>query len=133
VFLSFKNTSAPSIFVQTIKIDVMENHMANKYFQTGGVKLDIAVPDLADVAAGDYTAKLYTKGGAENGDNAAQQPFYICHPVALTMKVETWLGKTLSTWTFDANKDATPLKKIFSSPTPVDADGTEVTSIQVGY
>ncbi len=102
-------------------------------------KLEIAVPDIADVTNDDYIAKSFTKQGVESEDPKLQQPFYISHPVSLQMKVETWLGKIVEDWIFEAGKDPIQLRKIFKTPAPVtvDADGnptgTEVKKIQTGY
>ncbi len=102
-------------------------------------KLEIAVPDVADVTNENYIAKSFTKQGVESEDPKLQQSFYICHPVSLQMTVETWLGKIVENWIFEPGKDPVQLRKIFKTPAPVivDADGnpteTEVTKIQVGY
>lgn len=101
-------------------------------------KLEIAVPDIADVSAVDYTAKKYKKNGEEDNVNGEQLPFYPCHPKSVQMKVETWLGKTIPAWIFTPGEDPIPLKKIFADPAPVEVvngtpTATEITNIQVGY
>lgn len=114
-----------------------ESNILDNFFHNKGTKLDISVPDVADVSENDYTALKLTRYGEVDNTKGEQRPFIVCHPLSLRMKVETWLGKEI-TWTFDPQKDPIPLKKIFASPVPVvvtngEATATEVTSIQVGY
>jgi hypothetical protein len=115
----------------------MEANIVDNFFYNKGTKLDINYPDVADVSETDYTAKKLTRDGEEDNTNGEQRPFIPSHPVSLRMKVETWLGKTI-TWTFEPGKDPIPLKKIFASPAPLlvqngETTATEVTTIQVGY
>ena len=116
----------------------MESNIVDNYFYGKGIKLDINVPDVANVSETDYTAKKFNRSGQVDNTKGNQHPFIVCHPVSLRMKVLTWLDKEV-TWTFEAGKDPIPLKKIFASPAPVtvDANGTatetQVTTIQVGY
>lgn len=101
------------------------------------VILQVMIPEDADVSEVDYEAKKFDKYGNVSTKAEDLRPFIPCHPLSLRMKVQTWLGKVI-TRTFEAGKDATPLRKIFADPAPVVVENgvptaTTVTTIQIGY
>lgn len=97
------------------------------------VILQVMRPELADVSAADYTAKKLAKTGVVDNTNGTQRPFVICHPEAVTLKVETWLGITI-TWKFMAGYNPMPLKRIYNDAANVITESDEaITEIQIGY
>ncbi len=90
------------------------------------VVTECSLPEIVDVSSDDYTAKKFNKNGAEDGSEAEQKPFIICHSEEVTLKVVTWLGKTI-TWTFTTGPYPMPLKQILTD------DVNTATSIQISY
>lgn len=86
---------------------------------------EICVPKVIDIGTG-YEAKKLNFNGAED-TNAEQRPFIVAHPVEITLRIETWLGETL-TWTFLPGAQPMPLRRILDH-----VDNSITTGIQIGY
>ena len=56
------------------------------------VKLQVMVPEIADVSAANYEAKKLDKNGNSSTKAEDLRPFIVCHPLPVKMKVTTWLG-----------------------------------------
>lgn len=86
------------------------------------VILDGNYPEIADVSAAHYVAKSFLG----NQVVAEQRPFQLFHPVAVTLKVEPWLGEVV-VWDFTAGPYPMPLRRILNDP------ANTATSIQICY
>ena len=97
------------------------------------VILQIVKPVTVDVSAADYTAQKLNKNSAAIDAAAEQKPFIICETQAVTLKVETWKGDTV-TWKFTAGLYPMPLRRIYTDAANVVTEtGAAITSIQIGY
>lgn len=86
------------------------------------ILLDLNYPEIADVSATDYVAKTF-KG---NQLSSEQRPFQVAHPVAVTLKVEPWLGEVLL-WNFTPGAFPMRIRRILNDP------ANTATLIQIGY
>lgn len=98
--------------------------MGNKVSGTwyNEIQLDCNYPEIADVSAADYVAKTFKGNQLDN----VQRPFLIVHPVAVTLKVEPWLGDVVI-WNFTAGPYPMPLRRILNDA------ANSATSIQICY
>lgn len=104
----------------------MQTNLMGEFYNA--VVTEISIPDEVDVSVTDFVASKYNQIGLKDGLEAVQRPFLICHPVALTLRVETWLGKEV-TWQFPAGgyPYPMPLRKILKHP------DNSTSNIKIGY
>jgi hypothetical protein len=114
-----------------IKITNMKTNVYGEFYDA--VILQIVKPVTVDVSSADYTAEKLNKNTTAVDANGEQKPFIVCHNEAVTLKVETWKGDTV-TWNFTAGPYPMPLRKIFTDrANVVTAGSTPITTIQIGY
>jgi hypothetical protein len=103
-----------------LKIIAMAQTLRGTWYND--IQLDCNYPEIADVSAAHYTAKIF-KGNLLTEE---QRPFMICHHEPVTLKVEPWLGEAL-TFKFPAGPYPMRIRRILHDA------GNTATSIQIAY
>ena len=93
---------------------------------------EISIPEVADITA-DYIAKKFTKFAKED-EKAEQQPFVVCSPVPVTLKVLPWLAEEPVVWQFTDGPYPMPLRAIIADAGNVETEtGESLQNVQIGY
>lgn len=120
--MSFYIGAREIIFLKNSNGIEMDTKIFGKY--NNEPALELLVPKIADVSAGDYTAETFALA---NEKNPAQRPFYICHHTAVTLTVLPWFSEDEIQLTIPAGPWPMPMRKISNDV------GNSATSIQIAY